>query len=159
MISAGNYEGKAVKGKAQLGETNNGTLQIAIDMELFNGTESIGFMTTFLYFTEGAAVYSFERLKALGWKGTGVGEIDQLNDIYDTKVPVRVTAPESYKDPKDGTQKMGTAKLEIMAGGGTVVLSKPLDAGTFKSRLQAIMGGGGGGGAPASAAGVKPPPF
>lgn len=159
MITAGNYEGKAVKGKAQLGETNNGSLQIAIDMELFNPeNQSIGFMTTFLYFTEGSAVYSFERLRALGWKGTGAGDIDKLDDIYDTKVPVRVTAPEQYKDPKDGSVKMGTSKLEIMAGGGTVVLSKPLDAGTFKSRLQAIMGGGGGGGA-APTGGAKPPPF
>ena len=35
MIEAGQCEGQAIKGKVQLGETPNGTLQIAIDMELF----------------------------------------------------------------------------------------------------------------------------
>lgn len=159
MITAGNYEGKAIRGKVQLGETPNGTLQIAIDMELHNGNESVGQMTTFLYFSDGAALYSYERLRALGWKGTGPDDIDKLDDIFENKVPCRVTAPVPYTDPKDGTQKMGTAKLEILTGAGTVVLSKPLDAGTFKSRLRAMGGssGGGGGSAPATGGGVKPP--
>jgi hypothetical protein len=158
MITAGNYEGQAIRGKVQLGETNTGTLQIAIDMELFDAkSQSIGQMTTFLYFSEGAAVYSYERLRLLGWKGAGPEDIDKLNDIFDTKVPVRVTAPESYKDPKDGTTKMGVSKLEIMAGAGTVTLAKPLDAGTFKARLRAL---GGGGGAPAvGSGGGNAPPF
>ena len=156
MIPAGNYEGKAVKGKVQLGETPNGTLQIAIDMELFDKEQSVGSMTTFLYFSDGSAVYSYERLRLLGWKGTGPEDIDKLNDIFDVKVPCRVTVPESYKDPKDGTTKMGSSKLEIMAGPGTVVLNKPLDAGTFKARLRAI---GGGGPAPAAGKGGPTPPF
>jgi hypothetical protein len=157
MISAGQYEAKAIKGKAQLGETDNGTLQIALDMELFDAqNKSIGQMTTFLYFSEGAAVYSYERLRLLGWKGQGPDDIDKLDDIFEKKVPVRVTAPEQYKAP-DGTIKSGNSKLEILAGAGTVKLSKPLDASTFKSRLKAI--GGSGGGAPASGGGGAPPPF
>jgi hypothetical protein len=157
MITAGNYEGKAIKGKVQLGETPNGTLQVAIDMELFDAqNNSVGQMTTFLYFSEGSAVYSYERLRALGWKGTGPEDIDKLNDIFDTKVPCRVTVPEQYKDPKDGSMKMGASKLEIMAGSGTVVLNKPVDVSTFKARLRAL-GGGGGGSAPAS--GGNAPPF
>ena len=157
MITAGNYEGKAIRGKVQLGETNNGGLQIAIDMELFDAkNESIGQMTTFMYFTEASAVYSYERLRLLGWKGAGPEDIDKLNDIFDTKVPVRVTAPEPYKDPKDGSTKMGVSKLEIMAGAGTVTLAKPLDAGTFKARLKAL-GGGGSSGGPAANGGNAPP--
>ncbi len=158
MIPAGDYEGKAIKGKVQLGETPTGTLQIAIDMDLTDkDNNSIGQMTTFLYFSDAAAVYSYERLRLLGWKGAGPEDIDKLNDIYDTKVPVRVTAPTSYKDPKDGTTKTGTSKLEILAGSGTVVLNKPLDAGTFKNRLKAI--GGGGSGPVTPAGGATPPPF
>jgi hypothetical protein len=159
MVNAGNYEGKAIKGKVQLGETPNGTLQIALDMDLFDKDkpEPIGQMTTFLYFSDSAAVYSYERLRLLGWKGKGPEDIDKLDDIFDTKVPVRVTAPESYKD-KDGTMKTGTSKLEIMAGAGTVILNKPLDANTFKARLRAI-GGGDGGAAPAGGGGANPPPF
>jgi hypothetical protein len=157
MIPAGQYEGKAIKGKVQLGETEKGSLQIAIDMELFDAqSQSIGSMTTFLYFTDASAVYSYERLRLLGWKGTGPEDIDKL-DIFDAKVPVRVTAPESYK-AADGTMKAGSSKLEILTGSGTVVLNKPLDAGTFKARLRAI-GGGGGGPAPTAGTGGGPPPF
>jgi len=158
MITAGNYEGKAIKGKVQLGETDKGSLQIAIDMELFDTqSRSIGSMTTFLYFTDASAVYSYERLRLLGWKGAGPEDIDKLGDIFDTKVPVRVTAPESYK-ASDGTMKAGSSKLEILTGGGTVVLNKPLDAGTFKARLKAI--GGGGSSAPATGGGGgAAPPF
>lgn len=165
MITAGNYDGQAIKGKVQLGETDNGTLQIAIDMNLFapDKKEAVGQMTTFLYFSEGAAVYSYERLRLLGWKGTGPDDIDKLDDIFDKKVPCKVTVPEQYK-AADGTTKMGVSKLEIIAGAGTVTLNKPLTSDSFKARLKAIggtsggggNGGGGGGGAPA---GGKPPPF
>jgi len=161
MITAGNYEGKAIKDRVQLGETPNGTLQIAIDMELFNAQDqSVGSMTTFLYFTDGAAVYSYERLRAMGWKGTGPDDIDKLDDIFGTKVPCRVTAPEPYK-AADGTTKMGSSKLEILSGGGTVKLDKPVDVGTFKARLRALGGvSGGGGTAPTvGEGGGKPPPF
>ncbi len=161
MIQAGQYEGKAIKGTVQLGETEKGTLQLAVDMELFDAqNKSIGQMTTFLYFSDGAAVYSYERLRLMGWKGTGADDIDKLDDIYETKVPCRVTVPESYTAP-DGTVKMGVSKLEIQTG-GTVTLSKPLDAGTFKARLRAIGGSGGGGGSPAPSGGGgkgSPPPF
>jgi hypothetical protein len=157
MIPAGTYEGKAIKGKVQLGETNTGTLQIAIDMEVFDQQNKlIGAMTTFLYFTEGAAVYSYERLRALGWKGTGPDDIGKL-DIFANRVPVQITAPESYKDPKDGSTKTGASKLTILTGAGTVVLSKQLDAGTFAARLKAMGGSGGGGSAPTG--GSTEPPF
>lgn len=159
-ISPGAYEGQAIKGKAQLGETENNTLQIAIDMELFNEkNESVGVMTTFLYFTSASALYSYERLRALGWKGTGPDDIDKLDDIYDKRVPCRITAPVPYMDPTTKTMKTGSAKLEI-AGGGTVVISKPLDAGSFKARLRAI-GGGSGSSTGSSSGGSKgnEPPF
>ena len=157
MITAGNYEGKAIKGKVQFGETNNGSLQIAIDMELFDAqNNSVGQMTTFLYFTEGSQQFSYERLRLLGWKGSGPDDIDKLDDIFTNKVPCRVTPPEPFTD-KDGSKKMGQSKLEIVTG-GTVTLSKPVDAISFKQRLKMLGGtapstGGGGG----TGAGPKPP--
>jgi hypothetical protein len=160
MITAGGYKGKAVKGKTQLGETETGTLQIAIDMALKNSSgELVGTMTTFLYFTDKSAVYSFERLRALGWKGNGAEDIDKLDDIYENEVPCTVEAPSSYKDPKTGENKMGTPKLTIDTGAGTVTLNKPLTADTFKARLRAL-GGSSGGSAPAtSGGGGTAPPF
>ena len=156
-IPAKDYEGRAIKGKVQLGETPNGTLQIAVDMELREGTNTVGTMTTFLYFSDGAAVYSYERLRLLGWKGTGPDDIDKLDDIFEKWVPCRVTAPTPYTD-KSGAQKMGSSKLEIIAGGGTVTLDKPLDTNTFKARLKAI-GGSAPSGNSGGAAGGPAPPF
>lgn len=155
-IAPRDYEGRAIKGGVQIGETESGTLQIAIDMDVLDQDKSVGQMTTFLYFSEGAAVYSYERLRALGWKGQGPEDIDKLDDIYTNKVPVRVTVPEQYKD-KSGVTKTGNSKLEILTGAGTVKLSKPLDMNTFKARLRAI--GGGGSAAPAASGGGTAPPF
>jgi hypothetical protein len=157
MVSSGNFKGKAVK--HQIGETDGGTLQIVIDMALKDSAgESAGTMSTFLFFTEKSATYSFERLRALGWKGNGADDIEEtLNGIYDNEVSCTVDPPTQYKDQKDGSTKMGVAKLNIDIGAGTVTLNKPLDANTFKARLAAI-GGGGKGAAPATGGGT-PPPF
>lgn len=162
MINPGQYEGKAIKDTVQYGETSNGSLQIGIDMELFDDKGvSIGSMTTLLYFTEAAAIYSYERLRAMGWKGQGPDEIDKLDDIFETKVPVRVTVPEAYT-AADGTEKMGSSKLEILTGGGSLKLSNPVEVSQFKARLRSLgaapppagqsSGGGNNGGGPA-------PPF
>jgi hypothetical protein len=161
MITAGSgYKGRAIKGKTQLGETDSGgTLQIAIDMDLKNGNgEPVGQMTTFLFFTEKSATYSFERLRALGWKGTGPDDIRNLDDIYTNEVPCTVEAPQPYKDSA-GVQKMGVAKLTIDTGAGTVVLSKPLTADTFAARLKAVMGGGGSSSSTSGNGGGGPVPF
>lgn len=158
MIPASDsYEGRAIKGKIQFGETEAGTLQIAIDMELRDQQKTaIGVMTTILYFTDKSSVFAFERLHLLGWKGKTSEEIESVltDDLYSNWVPCRVTQPEQYKDPKDGAIKMGNSKLEIIAGQGTIQLSKPLDPASFKARLKAVEGGSGG-----SSGGGQPPPF
>jgi len=157
-IPPGQYKARGVKGSAQLGETEGtSNLQIAVDLDV-KGAEgqSLGQMTTFLFFTAGAAPYSYERLRALGWKGQGPDDIDKLDDIYDTDVDVRVTVPEKYKD-SSGQEKMGNSKIEILTGAGKVTLSKKLDPATFKARLRAL--GGGTSGPPAPAGGGTAPPF
>lgn len=158
MIKDGNYEGRAIKGKVQLGESAGGGLQMAIDMELFDvQNNSIGQMTTFLYFTEGAAVYAYERLRLLGWKGEGPQDlVGKLDGIYTNRVPVRVTAPEKYRD-STGMEKMGSSKLEIVTGGGTVTISKPLDPATFQARLMALGGTSGTSSGGSSSGGTTPP--
>jgi hypothetical protein len=154
MVSPGQYKAKGVKGSVQLGETERGTLQIGIDLNIKDTQEQ---MTTFLYFSPEAAPYSYERLRALGWKGKGPEDIDTNMDIDVNEVDVRVTQPESYKAP-DGTMKMGVSKLEILTGAGKVTLNKPLDKSTFLARLKAI-GGSTGSAAPTASGGGTPPPF
>jgi hypothetical protein len=159
MANPGQYKARGIKGSAQQGETETGTLQIAIDLDIkdTNG-QSLGAMTTFLFFSAAAAPYSYERLRALGWKGQGPDDIDNMDGIDANDVDVRVTQPEQYK-AADGAIKMGVSKLEILTGGGKVTLSKKLDPATFKARLRAL-GGGSGGPPPASAGGAgTPPPF
>lgn len=152
-----NYEGQAVEGSLQYGEATGGGLQIALDMEVYDpgSNKSHGRMTTFLYFTEAAAVYSYERLRALGWQGKGADDIDNIGNIYKIRVPVRVTVPEQYKDAQ-GIVKTGVSKLEINVGSGTVTLQKPVDPATFKARLK-LLGGSSGGSATGNAGGSAPP--
>jgi hypothetical protein len=158
MVNPGQYKAKGVKGSVQLGETEKGTLQIGIDLDIKDPqAKSLGQMTTFLYFSPEAAPYSYERLRALGWKGKGPEDIDVNMDIDTNEVDVRVTQPESYKAP-DGTIKMGVSKLEILTGAGKVTISKPLTKETFAARLKAL-GGSTGSSAPATGGGGTPPPF
>ena len=156
MINPGTYKGKAVKGSVQVGETDKGTLQVAIDINVLENGQSLGEMTTFLYFSDGAAPYSYERLRALGWDGKGPEDIDKMDKIDTNEVDVRVTQAETYK-AADGTTKQGSSKLEILTGGGKVVLAKPLDMGTFKARLKAIGGSSSGSGGTTQTPDNKPP--
>jgi hypothetical protein len=161
MISPGMYKARAVKGSVQFGETERGNLQVAIDLDIKSpqSAESLGTMTTFLYFTDGAQVYSYDRLRALGWQGKGPDDIDKMDTIDANEVDVRVTQPESYKAP-DGTMKMGVSKVEIQAGAGKVTLAKTVEAATFKARLRALGGSAAGSTAPVPAGGSgEPPPF
>jgi hypothetical protein len=156
MVNPGQYKAKGIKGTVQLGETEKGTLQVAIDMDV--KCDPPGQMTTFLYFSPEAAPYSYERLRALGWTGKGPDDIDANMSIDTTEVDVRVTQAESYKAP-DGTMKMGVSKLEILTGAGKVTISKPLDKATFAARLKAIGGSTGGAAPAASGGGGTAPPF
>lgn len=157
MISPGQYKGKAIKASVQHGETETGNLQIAIDLDLKDTSgQSVGQMTTFLFLTPGAAPYSYERLRALGWKGQGPEDIDNMDGIDTNEVDARVTQPEQYT-AADGQKKMGSSKLEILTGAGKVTLNKKLDTATFKARLRALGTGGGGGPVPAAGGGTAPP--
>lgn len=154
MINPGNYKARAIRESVQQGENEKGNLQIFIDLDVFDGGESLGRMTTFLFFTENSHVYAFERLKALGWKGKSIEDIDNMDGIDANEVDVRVTRPEQYR-AQDGTIKEGNSKIEIVTG-GTVQMAKKVDPATFKARLRAIVGNSGGT-APSGGGGVAPP--
>lgn len=111
-IPAGNYRGKAVAGSEQYGETSNNNDQIVIDLDLTDIGERV---STFLVFSEKAAPYSMKRLRALGWEGT---DLTNLQGIDSKEVDVEVKY-EEYQ----GEMKM---KVQIVAG-GTVTLEKKFD--------------------------------
>jgi hypothetical protein len=149
-IKAGTYKAKAVKGSEQYGESSNEnkTLQIGIDMQIPALERSL---TTFLYFSQAAAPYSFERLRALGWKGN---DIMDLTGIEENEVEVSVRIEEYNGKPQ--------IRCDIITGGGgKVVMQNKIDKAAFAARLAAITGNSGGappaGAIPPSAATVKPP--
>ncbi len=110
-IQAGKYRGRAVAGSEQYGQTKNGNDQIAIDLDLETGER----VSTFLFFSEKAAKYSIQRLRALGWQGSDLADLSGI-DLNDVDVEI------SY-DEWEGKQTM---KVNIVTG-GTVTLDKPLD--------------------------------
>ena len=147
MDKPGVYKARAVKSAdgtwAQYGERDNGTLELILNMKLTEG----GFVRSVpLYFTTAAAEYSFERLRALGWKGTP-DQISNLDGIDLNEIDLEVTV-ESF-DGKDRN------KYNILTGGGRFTVQKPVDPKMFGAKLAALSGAMGGA---APAANGNPPP-
>lgn len=107
-IPAGTYKGRGVEGSAQTGRSSNGTEQVAIDLDI---PELGRQLTTFLYFSEEAAPYALERLRALGWDGS---DDASFPGISTNEVDVKVWY-ENYK----GEDKL---KVDIVTAGGRVVI-------------------------------------
>lgn len=129
-IAAGFYKGRAVEGSEQYGTTDKGTDQIAIDIEIpaLNRT-----FTTFLYFTDAAAPYAIERLRACGW---GSMDLSNLAGIGANEVDVGIKY-ETY----NGTERM---KVDIATGGGRVTLEKPMgdkEKRAFAARMKGFLAG------------------
>jgi len=102
-IAAGKYKARGVEGSVQMGHTKTGTEQMGIDLELSTGD----IVTTVLYFSDKAAPYSIERLKALG-----------VTSLDDPKFPGistnEVEAIVKY-ETYEGKENM---KVEILGNGG-----------------------------------------
>lgn len=112
-IAAGNYRGRAIKGSEQYGQTKNGNDQIVIDLDLLDIGEKV---STFLVFTDKAAQFSLDRLRACGWTGDDLSKLDGI-DANEVDVEVKY---EMYQ----GQEKM---KVQIVTGGGAVKLKDQLD--------------------------------
>ncbi len=112
-IAAGTYRGRAIKGSEQYGQTSNGNDQIVIDLDLFELGEKV---STFLVFTDKAAQYSLDRLRACGWTGD---DLSNLSGIDANEVDVSV----KY-EMWEGQERM---KVQILTGGGAVKLKDQLD--------------------------------
>ena len=114
-IPAGTYRGKAIAGTEQYGQTSNGNDQIVLDLILTDTGEKV---STFLVFSEKSAPYSIDRLRALGWKGADLSNLDGI-DANEVDIEVKY---ELYQ----GDQKM---KVQILTGGGVVLKDKLDDKG------------------------------
>lgn len=111
-IEAGTYRGVGVKGSEQYGMTSGGHDQIAADFELPDIGEQV---SVFFFFSEKAAPYSIKKLRAAGWKGN---DLANLEGFGDQECTIRISY-EMYQ----GEQKM---KTEVVVN-GTVTLANALD--------------------------------
>jgi len=104
-IQPGIYKGRGIAGSEQYGHTSKGNPQIAIDL-----ATNAGRLTTFLYFSDEAAPFSIERLRALGWEGDDLSSLVGI-DRHEVDVSVKY-------DVYQGKQQM---KVEILSGGRFVM--------------------------------------
>ena len=75
MINDGIYECKAT-GVAEYGVTDTGTDQIAVEVEIYGPEkEVIETRSTYLSFTEKAAPYAIDKLRALGFNGDSLADL------------------------------------------------------------------------------------
>lgn len=114
-IPEGNYRGKGIAGSEQYGETSNKNDQIVIELELLDLGEKV---STFLVFSDKAAPYALQRLRALGWTGDNLAD---LSGIDANEVDVRVF----YEEYQGKT----TMKVDIVTAGGVVLASQLDDKG------------------------------
>lgn len=70
----GLYDCKAT-GVAEYGLSDNGTDQIAVEVEIFEGPQSLGTRLVYLAFTDKAAPYAIDKLRALGFNGTTLADL------------------------------------------------------------------------------------
>jgi hypothetical protein len=145
-MEAGIYKGKGVLpdgGKdttPKFGDANTGTLQLYVDLELRGKDGSFaGRATTFLTFTDKAAVFSIERLRALGWQGTKVEDLKSLAGIDKNEVEVEVR-----NEVYNGKTQM---KVEIVTG-RVAAPDKPVATDIALARIAAMLGQKGAAGGP-----------
>jgi hypothetical protein len=146
-MKLGTFRAKAVQGSVQPGTTANGHKEIMLTMrmEIEGGTQD---GITRLVFSPDAAPYSWERLRALGFKGNEINE--EPKGIYDTDVNVTVKQ-EEY-------QGKTQYKVDIMAGGAAAVKhSRPISWAEFGAAVKAISGVQGSIGGAGAGGSAKPP--
>jgi len=138
-IPAGTYRAHGVAGSVQEGLTSNGTEQIAVQLFLDDLGETV---TAFLFFSEKAMTYSFDKLKALGWEG----DTTTYAGIDSKEAEVSI----SYEE-YEGKERM---RVDIRTGGGGVKLDRPMQGQqqqAFRAKLAALAKASGG--APANGKG------
>ncbi len=134
-IPPGAYRAKGIVSTAQLGTSQTGTEQAAIEVMLLDLGKTV---TSILFFTDKTTEQSIERLKLLGWKGG-----NDWSGIDQNEVTVLV----SYED-YNGAQQM---KVEIQTA--RFVFKSPMgepEKRSFFSRLNDLAARGK---APAAGAG------
>jgi hypothetical protein len=130
-IKAGMYKGRAVEGSEARGYSKNGNPELTFNVEFALDGGEVTRKTVVLYFSDEAAPYSFERLRACGWTGTDLSE--PLKGLGANEVPIEV----SYS-MFDGAERM---KVQIATGKGQFVTRNPEpDSRAWAAKVAALSG-------------------
>jgi hypothetical protein len=153
MDNVGVYKGRAVKRAngswAQYGDRENGNLELILDLAIQIGEGAPVRRSYAEYINEKTIEYVIERLRALGWKGS---DISNLDGIGDKEVDVEVFH-ETYENKT-------RVKYRILTeGGGRFSVERPADPKMFQAKFAALMGSMGAGGSTPNGGGAPPPPF
>jgi hypothetical protein len=126
MIQAGTYSGRAIPGRTVIDQTEKGDMQVVVGLQLFTQDDPhVGDVNAFLNFSEKAAPYSEEKLKALGYTG---------GDVETVKLPNEVSVEVSY-EMYNGKEKM---KVNINTFGGAFKPRTQLDAKAKRAFLASL---------------------
>lgn len=125
-IADGKYRAKAVEWG--LGESSNGTPQIAIKFELLDYDNS--FITWYGAFTEKALPWTEKAMRVCGWVGY---DLEQLDTLGTNEVEL-VVVNEEY--PEGSGQFYSRVKWVNPAGG--IGLKKQMDAGGMKAFAESM---------------------
>ena len=155
MDKVGMYKARVIKNAdgawAQYGERENGNLEIILDM---NMQVEGGFLrrSVALYINDKTLEFTIERLRACGWKGEDIANLEGVGDNeVDLEVTVETATEIKSRSPSyTGGDKN---KYNIITGGGRFTVQNAIDPKMFAAKFAAVRGTMGGGAAPAA----KPP--
>ena len=117
MISVGRYRARARE--AQLGYTQGGKEQIAVQFELLDEGAGGAMLTWYGYFTEKTTSRTLEALRICGWIGD---DLSNLAGVTSNEVELVVEPEEGL----DGQQRMRVRWVNRL-GGGALALKNAMD--------------------------------
>ncbi len=151
-VKAGIYKGRAVTpgpdGTPHEGGTSSkGTPELLVRLNVHELGRQF---TSPLYFSPDAEAYSFDRLRAMGWKGE---DLSDLTGIDANEVDVSI----SYENYTDPTTRVTSPKMrvQIISGGGNFHSSNPMSLREFAASVKATTGKG----TTSNSGSVEKPPF
>ena len=136
-IQDGVYDCKAT-GKAEYGISGQGTDQIAVEIDVLDGKgDSLGPRTVYLSFSDKAAPYAIEKLRALGFSGT---RLDDLIGLGSTKA--RCSAKTEHDTDRDGNPRERQT-WDVFGGSGKAFKTEMSDRDKTRlgDRFAAQLGG------------------
>ncbi len=126
------YGNCEVSKEVEVGDSPNGKPEMVLQVFVPELSKTF---SNVLYFSQEAAEYSYERLRAAGWSGA---DLSDMTGLGSKKVDFEIRY-EEYTPPGE-TQSKTTMKTQIMTGGGRIKVGKPMDLKSFAAKVAILTG-------------------